>query len=353
MGDKNITKMLEQILKNQTKQSIQHLPPLPPMHIPINYPLPTQTAQIPLHVLPPMDFKTNTEISTVINPKPFTCDLVIARYKEKLDWLSKYNKYKFRNVILYNKYEKDNEKSSKDIGCVLNSKECIKINLKNEGRCDHTYLYHIIENYNDLADVTIFTKGSSDLFRESVKLEYTIAKVFEMQDTVISADNIPLPVHIFLANFSLENYKSSHPINYNDDTNSTKMKPASIRPFGEWFKAKFPGIETYKIVYAAVFALSKKQIHQQPKSYYQNLIKELEGHPNPEVGHYFERSWMAIFHPIPESCIYPSVAHSYHFGGRRTRRKGKNLKRKRVLRRKKTKRSRLSRLSRLSRRYVK
>lgn len=326
MGDQNVIKLLEKILSNQKKESSKD------KLKPIQEPIPNELPLIYQPLYQP-------EISKIINPNPFTCDIVIARYKEKLDWLPKYNKYKFRNVYIYNKYSGDNGKSSKDIGCVLNSKECIKINLNNEGRCDHTYLYHIIENYTNLADVTIFSKGSSDMFRESVKLEYTIAKVFEVQDTVISADTLPAPVHIFLSNFSLDTYRSSHPINFDDENyeEASKMKPASIRPFGKWYEARFPGLDMFKVVYAGIFALSRKQILQKPKSYYQNLIKELEGHPNPEVGHYFERSWMAIFHPIPDSCIYESVAHSFHFGGRR--RKSKHLKRKRKVNRKKTRRS--------------
>lgn len=322
MVDPNITKLLKQILENQKQVSLTPQIPFISNH-----------KSMPFYSEKPM----------TINPNPFSCDMVIARYKESLPWLSEYSKYKFRNVIIYNKNKADNNKTSKDIGCVLNSKECIKVNLPNVGRCDHTYLYHIIENYNNLADVTIFTKGSSDLFREVVKLRFTVGKVFEVQDTVISADTIPLPVHIYLRDFSLNTYRSSHPVNYDTDSNSDSfvMQPASIRPFGKWFEAKFPGLNIFKIVYAGIFGLSRKLIHQHPKSYYQNLIKELEGHSNPEVGHYFERSWMAIFHPIPESCIYESVAYSSHFGGRRTRRKRKHLKRK--LRRKNSKKVKTSR----------
>jgi hypothetical protein len=28
------------------------------------------------------------------------------------------------------------------------------------------------------------------------------------------------------------------------------------------------------------------------------LIKDLETHSNPEVGHYFERGWAAVFYPM-------------------------------------------------------
>jgi len=82
----------------------------------------------------------------------FTVDMVIARYKESIDWLQRYADYNFRDIIVYNKGPNDGK-------CELKGKQCKQITLKNEGRCDHTYLYHIIHNYDNLADVTIFTKG--------------------------------------------------------------------------------------------------------------------------------------------------------------------------------------------------
>lgn len=235
---------------------------------------------------------------------PFTCDLVIARYKEKLDWLQQYKNYDFRNIILYNKYEPDNDKSCKDLGATLNGKDCIKINLANEGRCDHTYLYHIINNYDTLADVTIFSKGSSDMYRENKKLKFTVAKVFETRDTVMSNDTLATPIHVHAADFVLSRYKSTHPAN--NDTDLT-VKPASVRPFGKWYQHYFPGFSTIKVVYAGIFSVSKEHIKQHPKSYYEMLIKEVEGHHNPEAGHYFERSWTTIFQPFPDSCFYDGI----------------------------------------------
>ena len=91
----------------------------------------------------------------------FSCDMVIAIYKEKLDWLKLYDRhdYNFRNIFLYNKFEGNNGKTSQDLHCVALGKECVKINLKNEGRCDHTFLYHIIHHYDTLADVTYLRRG--------------------------------------------------------------------------------------------------------------------------------------------------------------------------------------------------
>jgi hypothetical protein len=60
----------------------------------------------------------------------FTCDMVIAKYKEDLDWLKKYEDKEFRNIYLYNKNADDNNKTANDLKCVLAGRECIKIDLE-------------------------------------------------------------------------------------------------------------------------------------------------------------------------------------------------------------------------------
>ena len=67
-----------------------------------------------------------------------TVEIVVARYNETLGWLNEYpfNQFKY---IIYNKGD--------NYTFVKTGVQQI-INLENVGRCDHTYLYHIIENYN-------------------------------------------------------------------------------------------------------------------------------------------------------------------------------------------------------------
>jgi len=261
----------------------------------------------------------------------FACDFVIARYKEDLKWMDQYSKpeYHFQTVYLYNKNQDDNEKTIEDLGCHLNAEKHVKNNLANEGRCDHTYLYHIIKNYNNLADVTIFTKGSSDLHRERRKLPFIVKKAFETRDSVFSVERTATAIgHVHERSFQMGTYRASHPKNNEgiDLVDSIKLKLASPRPFGEWFKKHFPDINIYHVSHAGVMAVSRKHIRKFPVEYYEAFIKELEGHPNPEVGHYFERSWLALFHPIPDSCIYEGGGFTQH-GGYKKRRKTKRRRR--------------------------
>jgi len=73
-----------------------------------------------------------------------TTEIVIARYNENLDWIKLLDKN--IKITIYNKGEPIDYPS---------------IKLPNIGRESHTYLYHIINNYNKLADKTIFCQGDS------------------------------------------------------------------------------------------------------------------------------------------------------------------------------------------------
>ena len=48
-------------------------------------------------------------------------------------------------------------------------------------------------------------------------------------------------------------------------------------------------------------------IQQHPVEYYKRLRAMLENHSNPEVGHYIERAWGAIFWPYPSECMYRHI----------------------------------------------
>ena len=74
-------------------------------------------------------------------------EIVVARYNENLDWLKKIKKSKDLKITVYNKG--------------LDDIDVPFIKLENKGRESQTYLYHIINNYDNLADQTIFCQGDS------------------------------------------------------------------------------------------------------------------------------------------------------------------------------------------------
>ena len=82
-------------------------------------------------------------------------EIVVSRYNENLDWIHQYPFNQFEYIV-YNKgfNEKFNKKNVKKV-----------ISLPNVGVCDHTYLYHIVSNYDScsLRPITIFFPGSVNM----------------------------------------------------------------------------------------------------------------------------------------------------------------------------------------------
>ena len=74
--------------------------------------------------------------------------LIISRYNEDLDWLKQYKDFE---ITVYNKGYKLPESKSFKV-----------LNLENVGRESHTWLYHIVHNYNKLNNVNIFLQGRID-----------------------------------------------------------------------------------------------------------------------------------------------------------------------------------------------
>ena len=52
------------------------------------------------------------------------------------------------------------------------------------------------------------------------------------------------------------------------------------------------------MAYYGVFSASRDHIKNRGVDFYRELLRELSVSQNPEVGHYVERSWLAIFHPM-------------------------------------------------------
>ena len=84
--------------------------------------------------------------------------LIIARYNEDLFWLNEWQSQ--FDIVVYNKGKDDLKQDYKII------------NLPNIGREAHTYLYHIVNNYDTLAENNIF-----------LHIIFEILKKFYIQNT--------------------------------------------------------------------------------------------------------------------------------------------------------------------------
>jgi hypothetical protein len=223
--------------------------------------------------------------------KTSNIDIVVSRYNEDLKWTleSPFNQYKY---IVYNKG--DNEKFEK-----TNVKKIIK--LSNVGKCDHTYLNHIITNYDNLSEIIVFFPGSVDIkYKRKIAVKL-LMEIEERQKPVFISLN-QYNIKKLHYNFKLNNYRTKHKGNASKNPEIV-LKKSNIRPFGLWFENIFGDLEINCLIYYGIFSIHRDDIRQHPVSRYETLIKDLSDHSNPEVGHYIERSWCAIFHPMKNTHI--------------------------------------------------
>jgi hypothetical protein len=241
---------------------------------------------------------------------PFTCDLVIAYFKENLGWMKEFESFPFRTIYIYTKGKQPTLPFHRDT---------IKIiTLENIGRCDHTYLYHIYTTYTTLPSVTIFTTGSTYLPHKHTHMRFIVPKVFETKDSVFRVVHEPDYKNKF-KNFKLDTWRSTNK-NNQENVGKNSLQPSLLRPFGKWYDKLFHGIDIHYVAYGGVFAVSNKHIHNRKQEFFKQLLDEFPRHSNPEVGHFFERAWLAIFHPIPKKCIFlenenPPPKNIRHVGG--------------------------------------
>jgi len=204
--------------------------------------------------------------------------MVVARYNESLEWLKDEPFSKFP-VLIYNKGVNDHFYHAGPV-----------VSLENLGREGHTYLYHIVQHYDNLTDIILFLPGSVDSPIKIEKGKQMVERIHQTNEAVFLGSPMN---EIQLYHFIIQSHTSSSPEN-NLLNPEAKLEPSKIRPFGRWLNATMGLYPLKHVSYNGILSVSKRDVLQRPKSFYENLLEELN-HPNPEVGHYIERSWQVIF----------------------------------------------------------
>jgi len=186
--------------------------------------------------------------------------IIVARYNEDVEWTKQ-----FPNVILYNK------------GTPLGA-EYSQVWLPNVGREGHTYYSYICENYDNLADHTVFLQGHP----------------FDHSPNVIAAlqryvENIPnasvefefLSEHVYCASF--------------DEEAGKYFQCANIHK--NWERVFGAPSETQEALFGAgaQFIVAKHRILQRPKEFYQNIVQMLAYAVDPTEGYDIERFHKYVF----------------------------------------------------------
>jgi hypothetical protein len=225
-------------------------------------------------------------------------EIVISRFSENIDWAFK-EPFKAHSKVIYNKGPTP---LSTACDVATQSREQA---LDNVGRESHTFLTHIIDNYDSLAEVIVFLPGSCmDEWKSSKTL-----KVLELAMRTSSSVFIGQrfrDVRSQLWNFQCGKWGGTNEKNrafMTTHESRRKVVPSAVRPFGAWFEHYFGQTRISIVSWTTIFAVSRAHILQRPCSFYKDLRECVSSDLNPEAGHFFERAWAAVFAPIPSDCL--------------------------------------------------
>lgn len=246
-----------------------------------------------------------------------TVELVVARYNENLSWLKKVSK-KIK-ITIYNK-------GKNDIDFPF-------ISLPNIGRESHTYLYHIIKNYDNLSDKTIFCQGDTifhspgflDLLKNIDKFEPVqplSAFYWPEGEPPKYFSNPPKPLLNATKNLWINNnpihveymdneFMTRYPYTYVEDyfvklTNTMKKlyNIDNVYKFlVERYRLKNVDLnDLFPVCYAAIFSIDKNVILDNTIDYYNNILNTLiydvrYNNIKKSIDHglYLEKLWLVIF----------------------------------------------------------
>lgn len=210
---------------------------------------------------------------------PDAVGIVVARYSEDLGWLQQDPIAKY--TVVYNKgTQLEKENGWKQV-----------IQAPNVGREAHTYLRYVIDHYDNLPEVILFTQGSIHdhshvlMGRAPIQAIYGMLREAKSYGKSSNACRVPTHETYCCPTFKLVNY-------------SGKELRDSGKTLSEWW-GTYLGSDVLPpslIVYwNACFAVQSAYILSRPRSYYEKLIECVEDHHSPEEAHFLERAWWYVF----------------------------------------------------------
>lgn len=208
-----------------------------------------------------------------------TYHIVVAKYKEDISWLPKNDPL----VKVYDKGQSQDFGQEPALGQETRKHPWTR--LPNIGRESHTYLTYIVDNYDSLPSVVFFTQGSPD-HTYGHPIEYFTGITGNCSENYHTTKG---PYYTFDPDGHLRdnvNYGSDlYPCELSFYDWFTKYISSNVDPRGEitWYMG-------------ATFSVKSERILTRSKEYYMELLNQFpKDQSNPEVGHYFERSWYYMF----------------------------------------------------------
>lgn len=207
--------------------------------------------------------------------KKFKVDIVISHYKEDLKWIEGLNHESIENIFLYTKSK---------IETKIKNNKLKNFKLSNLGRESQTYLYHCIENYENInfVDFIFFLQGNPHgLNANKIKNKIETVRKKKLEFT----DNYKIScAYDFLKNGRCKYWQGV----------KLDLCKCDIREWANEFIETDLELNNYPIFWNACFGVSTKKIASVDIKRYKKILNELN-RPNPECGHYCERLWYYIF----------------------------------------------------------
>jgi hypothetical protein len=215
-------------------------------------------------------------------------NFVIAKYNENIEWTQKLNHKK----TIYDKSNSPIEGS---------------IPLKNIGREGETFLFHIVNNYNNLDDVTVFLQGNP----------FEHLQLLVGWRAQLSSEEIDTVIHKMNSEINdRSDFSSFYQIMYNDPSgmNGTKTTEICQKYFGKYF-------QYFTLAPGAQYIVPKKYIISRPIEFWKclhsaMLTNEIDAWTMEQLWYYAfknEMNYKIGNHDIEKQrclCIGPNLQHS-------------------------------------------
>jgi Protein of unknown function (DUF3431) len=208
-------------------------------------------------------------------------ELVIAHFNEDLTWLSPYSSHS----TIY----------SKGTPPPFPPHFHRTITLLNIGRETHTYLTHIVRNYDSLSPFTLFVQGNIHDINQGTPAHTSLPLSEIVSQTTSLSDGDVLPIGL------LHSFSDWHAIAYLPgwiQRRGKTLQRSSLTPAQFWkliFANEHP--DSVLFVQGALFGVTRGAIRRRSRAWYEGVLRYFEelGEVNPEEGHYMERFWYAVF----------------------------------------------------------